>query len=507
MRKFKYLNDKDPWMLAEDIPDINFFFCQIWLKAFANNLENSCGKNYKKVLAIFRGTNMDFYYGEKDSKKFEEHLVNKIFNNSQFGESINKNIYKHSDSLKKFSKKLSQINLDKISNHKIIKLFKEQNEIHTRLYEWGWLSNATDMFHNTFTARLKNCLKKFTKNTEKLNQYLMILSCPSKKSILNKLDGDFLKIISKIQKNHPKIKEVFLKNLKTVELKALKKYWRENQHIKFLWVGRNGTYSLEGYINQINEFLKNGLNAKKVIEQTNKDFIRKNKERIKLIEKINLDKKLQRTFSIYSEFMLTKAYRREAQIYWSYQMNKLLKEAAKRLNISLEQAYFLFPKELEEALTKNIIDKNILIEREKFCTYYLEKGADKIYIGEEAKKFEKLINKSLKNKEIITEIKGQTGCPGKIKGIVKIINSPAEMLKMENGNILVSIATNPDVVPAMKKAAAIITEQGGITCHAAIVSRELNIPCVIGTKIATKVLKDGDLVEVDANKGIVRKLN
>ncbi len=62
--------------------------------------------------------------------------------------------------------------------------------------------------------------------------------------------------------------------------------------------------------------------------------------------------------------------------------------------------------------------------------------------------------------------------------------------------------TDPDFLPAMKKASAIITDEGGITCHAAIVSRELKIPCIIGTRIATKVLKDGDLVEVDANKGI-----
>ncbi|MEW6408479.1 MAG: PEP-utilizing enzyme [Patescibacteria group bacterium] len=80
------------------------------------------------------------------------------------------------------------------------------------------------------------------------------------------------------------------------------------------------------------------------------------------------------------------------------------------------------------------------------------------------------------------------------------------MAKMRKGDILVSIATDPDIVPAMKKASAIVTEQGGVTSHAAIVSREMRIPCVIGTKIATKVLRDGDLVEVDATKGLVRKL-
>ena len=66
--------------------------------------------------------------------------------------------------------------------------------------------------------------------------------------------------------------------------------------------------------------------------------------------------------------------------------------------------------------------------------------------------------------------------------------------------------TNPTYVPAMQKAAAVITDEGGLLCHAAIVSRELKVPCIIGTKVATKVLKDGDRVEVDAKKGVVKIL-
>lgn len=81
-----------------------------------------------------------------------------------------------------------------------------------------------------------------------------------------------------------------------------------------------------------------------------------------------------------------------------------------------------------------------------------------------------------------------------------------DMKKMEKGNILLSETTYPVLVPAMKLAGAIVTNVGGLTCHAAIVSRELKIPCVVGTKIATKVLRDGDLVEVDANKGVIKKI-
>lgn len=107
----------------------------------------------------------------------------------------------------------------------------------------------------------------------------------------------------------------------------------------------------------------------------------------------------------------------------------------------------------------------------------------------------------------IQEFRGQTACSGApVRGMVRIVMNAADVAIFPVGSILVTTMTEPDFVPAMKKALAIVTEEGGITCHAAIVSREMGIPCVIGTKIATKVLKDGDMVEVDAEKGIVRKI-
>ena len=106
-----------------------------------------------------------------------------------------------------------------------------------------------------------------------------------------------------------------------------------------------------------------------------------------------------------------------------------------------------------------------------------------------------------------TEIYGQSACKGKVEAEVQIVLEVNDSVNFKEGNILVTSMTRPEFVPLMKKASAIITNEGGITCHAAIVSRELNIPCIIGTKFATQVLKDGDLVEVDADNGIVHILN
>ena len=79
-----------------------------------------------------------------------------------------------------------------------------------------------------------------------------------------------------------------------------------------------------------------------------------------------------------------------------------------------------------------------------------------------------------------------------------------EISKIQKGDVLVAPMTSPDYVPIMTKAKAIITNEGGITCHAAIVSREMGIPCIIGTEVATSALKDGDIVEVDAINGIIK---
>jgi len=102
------------------------------------------------------------------------------------------------------------------------------------------------------------------------------------------------------------------------------------------------------------------------------------------------------------------------------------------------------------------------------------------------------------------ELKGNVAYRGLVRAEAQIILSEKDFSKFKDGNILVTSMTRPEFVPLMKRAGAVITDEGGITCHAAIISRELNKPCIIGTKNATKILKDGDVVEVDANGGIVR---
>lgn len=163
---------------------------------------------------------------------------------------------------------------------------------------------------------------------------------------------------------------------------------------------------------------------------------------------------------------------------------------------------------IEEALSDKLPSQKEIEKRRKSWVLIDEKT---LYTGGSINKFlnehgiilekeEKVLDKK------ISEINGQSAQKGNAKGIVKIVFTIQDVQKVKKGEIIVSPMTGPDFILAIKKAAAIITDEGGITCHAAIIARELKIPCIIGTKIATQVLKDGDLVEVDADEGVMKIL-
>jgi phosphohistidine swiveling domain-containing protein len=201
-----------------------------------------------------------------------------------------------------------------------------------------------------------------------------------------------------------------------------------------------------------------------------------------------------------------KGYRKDMQYHGFYCYENLFKELAKRRKVKDWQTLsFLFPWEAEGYIksSRPIIEE--LERRRKFSVFIVSKDGLSILVDKSAKTFAKKLG-SLEDYAVIKELKGQVAYTGNVKGKVKIVQTRADMAKMNRGDILMSQATSPDLLPAMKKAGAIVTNTGGLICHAAITSRELKIPCIVGTAKATLVFKDGDLVEVDANKGIVWKI-
>ncbi len=192
----------------------------------------------------------------------------------------------------------------------------------------------------------------------------------------------------------------------------------------------------------------------------------------------------------------------------------LLNEAAKRLELSQEQAYWATPPEIVARLRgERVPNASTLAERSEFCVFSCRgnggsggKGGWKILTGAQANDFLKKEGLLASNPDETLEVKGVCAAAGNAIGEARIVRKASELGKLKKGDILVTIMTTPDFVLGMKRAAAIVTDEGGVTCHAAIVSREMGIPCVVGTGNATKVFKDGDVIEVRAQHGIAKKI-
>jgi phosphoenolpyruvate synthase/pyruvate phosphate dikinase len=186
----------------------------------------------------------------------------------------------------------------------------------------------------------------------------------------------------------------------------------------------------------------------------------------------------------------------------------LMGEISRRTKISFTDFFFLNYSEMKNLFRGERPKSQLMRKRMRGYAYIIGKGKGKIITGVDFKKIFKKITKIKTGQGII---KGKIVMKGFARGKVRLIlhnklNIKKDVAKFKKGEILVTEMTRPDTILACRKASAIVTDEGGITSHAAIISRELKLPCIVATKIATQILKNGDLIEIDANKGIVKIL-
>jgi len=246
--------------------------------------------------------------------------------------------------------------------------------------------------------------------------------------------------------------------------------------------------------------------VRKIISLT--DFVDIKKRQARLEKTLELNTVQRNLFYASRSFAFLKGARAEICGGVCAFIHKVIEKASLETGIKKEHLLYVSLSELLQYLRAGAIpSETVLIERFLSSVWIPENALQvKILSGSAAKGFLETstsISDETRGKEL-AEVKGNVAYAGKVKGQVRIINEPGQIGKMRKGDILVAIQTTPELLPAMKKASAFVTDIGGIISHAAVVAREFKIPCIVGTRMATKVFHDGDLVEVDAQAGIVR---
>jgi phosphoenolpyruvate synthase/pyruvate phosphate dikinase len=411
---------------------------------------------------------------------------------------------KSSDDFYKFGKKVLTKKPQNLTKKQIVRLFQEYDEIFLQNLSLGMVTTLPDIPHSIFTKKVNDILAgqvSLLKLKSTPFEYFNVLTKIKELSGRQKESVGLLKMYQYIVRKKVPVKE--LENDRILS-KMIRRHIERLCWAYYSYMGP--AFGEDRVFNELRSLIKSKINPTKALNQISSDLQRVLPNRQKAEGELKLNNSQKIAIHGLRECLRMKVIRKDSLDYASYSLEGVLREVANRAHISFEDARFIIPGEFEKVLRgdRNII--NDLPKRRKYSLVVAVGNKVKLLSGEQGKKFFKKINFKTEDLTEISEVQGQVACPGHVKGTVKIINLPADMHKMKKGDILVSFATIPDLVPAMKKAGAIVTEQGGITSHAAIVSRELRVPCVIGTKIATKVFKDGDFVEVDANKGIVKKI-
>lgn len=276
-------------------------------------------------------------------------------------------------------------------------------------------------------------------------------------------------------------------------------YWIRNNYFNVEYIRASGFYQRARAI--VLTARRKGYAVPKLLREKSRELSDFRRKRQRLLDGLPLSHYHRNVLEIARLFAKWKDVRKSGVYIGMHHFDRFLREIAARRSTTVRDLSFLSFDEILQFFSKRQSFPRTIRERKNKSFFAVTPRGYFIANGRQAEPYFRYFARGLPTE--VGPLRGVSASPGCVRGRVRIIRKTEEMRLLKVGEVLVANQTTPEFVPVMKKACAIVTEQGGITSHAAVVSRELHKPCVIGTKIATKVFKDGDMVEVDATRGTV----
>lgn len=438
------------------------------------------GDASKITILFVKDDYVHWYWNDNDLNRIREEFLNRIRENSNYLEKLKKEWKKKIKSFDNTILKIDKTNLQELSDKELSALYDDFYKCYVDQFKYFMvLGDAISMYADRYLTP----------------EFQKILGQDFNSSFPKLLTPRYLSFVEEENVRREKLLNI-LKKGKTIPNKTLEKHANN-----FFYIHNNYAKGVRLSVDDFNKIIHDEL--EKNIEPAKDTRKQRLKEKQKLIKQYKLSSWHKTLLYIMDEFFYIQDTRKKYVLISNYYQFNFLKEAERRSEIPFKLLQYSIYPEYHSILTKKV-DTSIFEKRRKICCCIHTQDAYKITDGTDAQYALDFFQEGIEER---IEIKGMIASVGIARGRVKKILKIHDMANIEKGDILVSSMTRPEMVPAMKYAAAIITDEGGVTSHAAIVSRELGIPCIIGTKIATQILKDGDIVEVDANKGFVRIMN
>src|SRR3989344_5071563 len=467
----------------------NSFFLPVTsaFKSFTCDMDQSgLMENFSSCVAHFNDGFVYVFLPKNEIEQLNRIGVERVLDNRNIVPKVDRELREVVSGLIALSELFETEDFSKYSNLELSKLIKKYEDLFRRNIIYGYSQVFVE--HGISDYFIKKVRGKVDdKNVEEI---VSIVIAPEYQSYSLREELEFLNLLITITNKQEFIKGSEIDSDLKTRFSVHSKKWGG------FWANFSGKIkNTDDFINDAKIYL-GSFDPKEQFTLKQNALNQLDERKRKYLELFKDDEEVLYFIDILRKFSELKDYRRSNISLSQYKIKRLLNEAAVRLKVSVEDLYLLDAVEIVFSIENQKINKQTIEDRKKECAALFTDGQME-FIEDSEKVVERM--KQLKEKYFKgKEIKGFCACKGNYKGRVKIINDARDIHKIEQGDVLVSKMTTPDILIAIKKSGAIITDEGGLTCHAAIVSREFGIPCIIATKIATKILKDGDIVEVDA---------
>ena len=388
-----------------------------------------------------------------------------------------------------YCEQLNKKRMSNLSTEEIITAMKESFEIYKEIWNVGCSFEFLDF---TFPSLLRKEIEQHVPAGQ-ISKVLTTLITSPQDSFSREAEKSLLRIAAHIKEHN--LHSPFSKPevVSMVQEHIDRFYWTSCNYFVFSGLGVNNVQTIiTSYLTQ---------DPRGILRKFDEETESLQKEQQNLLKKYPIGERAKYWFKIAQRTSLGLDERKKAQMHGFFAVGRLLKELAKRMKVDFDLAKYIIPPEID-AFAQGKIKVQMLYERRQHSFIDYNTLPLKVLCGEAAKRAEKAL--WAQADEMTKEIGGVCASPGTITARARVIPTARAIHEIRQGEILVTGMTSPDYVPALNKVVGIITDDGGITCHAAIISRELKLPCIVGTKTATKRIKTGDLVELRANHGLAR---
>lgn len=464
-----------------------------------NNLEVSDGKAVRTC------------YERADRKRFRDSMEKELREGKytqEFFDGLDRTYKAALADIKSFAK----LDVTRISNAELATYYDVAAQINiTTLHPMLFGIYASDL-HDLFESELRNAIAPEQRTQEKLLEYTALLLTPTRLTTVQKEEQLLFELQDTFEREHPKgTAESYGSFCGEVST------WQKFEDLARAY----GWFHME--------YLGEAKTAEEYRTQVWDRVIALREEGARWEDQVSPEKRLQGIIAQQEDFFrehpeavffeqlvfamqecqIVLDFTKADLIEGIYYARPLYQEIGKRVGLGdwINMRYLL-PQEVHEFLrTRRQVDVSYIQERLEHFTILLENGIISTYFGEEAVQ---IANTLLEREEVplnIREFKGMTAYPGKVRGIACVVTGAHERGKFKRGQILVTRDTTTELTGVIKQSLAIVADQGSMLSHTAIVAREFKIPCIVRSNIATRVIKDGDDIEVDASNGVVRKLN